>query len=156
MTVSDTVVAEVESRCNCGFIRGNIANESFYCFPDSENTVTYRAKIIQTKSVSPSRLIDFISQWIAEDGFGKMPKLFFVVDKICEVSISSFADPECSNQPADNNIIAIVGGVVGGSVLVIIISITLIILVIAFLLFKSHQAKLTLGHEDEHRYVRMC
>ena len=79
--ISGTVVAEVESRCRCGFTSNNILEASFQCFPGSNDAVTYRAKLVETSSFSTSDLIDFISQWISEDGIARVQLVLIRVDK---------------------------------------------------------------------------
>ncbi len=65
------------------------------------------------------------------------------VDKSCQVEISSLADTECTNQLAgSSDIVAVVGGVVG---VFIVIGITIVVIVIAVLVFKSRREKLTVN-----------
>ena len=154
--ISGTVVAEVESRCGCGFTSNNILEASFQCFPGSNDAVTYRAKLVETSSFSTSDLIDFISQWISEDGIARVQLVLIRVDKSCQVAIPSFSDTECTSQPptlpteGDNpgaGDTAVIGGVVGAIIAVLIIAIAVV--VIAVLVLNSRRAKLKLQRDPK-------
>ena len=110
--------------------------------------MTYRAKLVETSSFSNSDLIDFISQWVSEDGVIRVQFVLIRVDRSCQVAISSFADTECTSQSTEGGgDIAVIGGVVGCIVVVLIIAIAVV--VIAALVLNSRRAKLKLQREPK-------
>ncbi len=134
--VISTFVAEVESHCGCGFSSMVITSPRFRCFPESDRAVTFRA------TLTDSRLLTPIQDWIQTNGFITIQNVLIEVDKTCQVQISSLADTECNTIPVGSeSSTAVIGGVVGGVVIVLIIAVTVI--VIAVLVFKSRREKLT-------------
>ncbi len=132
--------ASVESQCGCGFSSMVITSPVFRCFPESSVAVTFRA------TLTDSRLLTPIQDWIQTNGFITIQSVLNEVDKTCQVQISSLADTECNNVPVnDESSVAVIGGVVGGVVIVLIIAVTIavILIVIAVLVFKSRREKLT-------------
>ncbi len=108
--------ASVESQCGCGFSSMVITSPVFRCFPESSIAVTFRA------TLTDSRLLTPIQDWIQTNGFITIQSVLNEVDKTCQVQISSLADTECNNVPVnDESSAAVIGGVVGGVVIVLII-----------------------------------
>ncbi|XP_064386138.1 mucin-2-like isoform X3 [Halichondria panicea] len=133
--VISTFVAEVESHCGCGFSSMVITSPRFRCFPESDRAVTFRA------TLTDSRLLTPIQEWIQTNGFITIQNVLIEVDKTCQVQILSLADTECNTIPVGSeSSAAVIGGVVG-VVIVLIIAVTVI--VIAVLVFKSRREKLT-------------
>ena len=130
---------EVESHCGCGFSSMVMTAPLFRCFPGSDRAVTFRA------TLTDSRLLTPIQDWIQTNGFIPIQNVLIEVDKSCQVEISSLADTECTNQPTaagSSDLTAVVGGVVG---VVIVVGITIVVIVIAVLVFKSKREKLTVN-----------
>ena len=132
---------EVKSYCGCGFSSMVMTAPLFRCFPGSSTAVTFRA------TLTDSRLLTPIQDWIQTNGFLPIQNVLMEVDKSCQVEIASLADTECSNQPTaagSSDITAVVGGVVGG-VLIIVVGVTIVVIVIAVLVFKSRRERLTVN-----------
>ena len=110
--------------------------------------MTYRAKLVETSSFSTSDLIDFISQWISEDGIARVQLVLIRVDKSCQVAIPSFSDTECTSQPGGGDT-AVIGGVVGAIIALLIIAIAVVVIVIAVLVLNSRRAKLKLQRDPK-------
>ena len=132
-----TFAAKMESHCGCGFSSMVMTAPLFRCFPGSSTAVTFRA------TLTDSRLLTPIQDWIQTNGFIPIQNVLIEVDKSCPVEISSLADTECTNQPTaagSSDITAVVGGVVGGVVgVVIVVVVGIVIIVIAVLVFKSRR-----------------
>ena len=143
--VMSEFATEVESHCGCGFLSVVITAPLFRCFPGSDKAVTFRA------TLTDSRLLTPIQDWIQTNGFIPIQNVLIEVDKSCPVQVSSLADTECTNQPTaagGSDIAAVVGGVVGGVVgvvIVLIIVVGIVVIVIAVLVFKSRREKLTVN-----------
>ena len=138
--MTEALVLELESFCQCGFTSMNIKEPSFQCFSGSSEAATYRAEI-------NGRFIDTIAQWISEDGIIRVQMVLIRVDSSCQVAITSLGDPECIVSPGGNP--AVVGGVVGAIIAVLIIAIAVVVIVIAALVLNSRRAKLTLQRDPK-------
>ncbi len=135
--VRSMFAAEVESHCGCGFSSMVITSPRFRCFPESSTAVTFRA------TLTDSRLLTPIQDWIQTNGFIPIQSVLIEVDKTCQVEISSLADTECNTIPVGSeSSAAVIGGVVGGVVIVLIVAVTITVIVIAVLVFKSRREKL--------------
>ncbi|XP_064386134.1 mucin-2-like isoform X4 [Halichondria panicea] len=135
--VRSMFAAEVESHCGCGFSSMVITSPRFRCFPESSTAVTFRA------TLTDSRLLTPIQDWIQTNGFISIQSVLIEVDKTCQVEISSLADTECNTIPVGSeSSAAVIGGVVGGVVIVLIVAVTITVIVIAVLVFKSRREKL--------------
>ncbi len=136
--VMSMFAASVESDCGCGFSSMVITSPVFRCFPESSTAVTFRA------TLTDSRLLTPIQDWIQTNGFIPIQSVLIEVDKSCQVQISSLADTECTTVLASSDSsAAVIGGMVGGVVIVLIIAVTITVIVIAVLVFKSRREKLT-------------
>ena len=138
--VTRAFAAEVETHCECGFTAPMITAPLFRCFPQSTNAVTLRARLID------SRFLPALEDWVQKNGLIPTEGILIEVDKTCQVAITSLADAECTSQSVtSDNSVVVIGGVVGGVVMVLIIAITVTVISLAALLFKSKKQKLTMG-----------
>ncbi len=132
--VMSTFAVEVESHCRCGFSSVVLISPVFRCFPESSTAVTFRA------TLTDSRLLTPIQDWIQTNGFIPIQSVLIEVDKSCQVEITSLADTECSTiLDSGESSAAVIGGVVGGVVIVLIVAVTITVIVIAVLVFKSRR-----------------
>lgn len=141
-TVTTIFVNEVETHCQCGFSIEAVMGSSFKCFPGSSAAVTFRATLID----SP-RFLTSIKAWIQTNGIIQFQDTVIMVDKKCQVIVTSLADTECTSQTTPW---AIIGGAVGGVVLIIVIIIALIIIVALVL---GHRKKKLIIQENAFEYV---
>ncbi len=132
--VMSMFAASVESDCGCGFSSMVITSPVFRCFPESDRAVTFRA------TLTDSRLLTPIQDWIQTNGFIPIQSVLIEVDKSCQVQISS---TECTTVLASSESSATVIGGVGGVVIVLIIVVGVVVIVIAVLVFKRRREKLT-------------
>ena len=97
MDIVKAIISNLVSRCGCGLTADHVTQRGFQCFPSSPQAVTYRAELRGTREASVEDLLQDMQQWI-QDGVS-FPIQFQIlqVDSFCDVSISSFADPECRN-----------------------------------------------------------
>ena len=161
------MVQNTERLCQCGFNAEYITEDAFQCFPNSDQQVTFRARLHETVHATSVQLIQDIEVWINRGTSIAVQGVRVNID-ICPVVISSFEDPQCldeMSQPTtpsemmpstsmetssdsittetavlDNtdNTAAIVGGVVA-VMIVLILAMTFI--VIAVLVTKNHKYK---------------
>ena len=99
--VVSSIVSNVEQRCHCGFTSSQIRQAGFQCFSDCEDAVTYRAELHENGRATVSELVQFIEDWITEDGgVGILTQsLFVTIDGSCDVMITSRVETECQPRP---------------------------------------------------------
>ena len=138
------MVQNTERLCQCGFNADYITDSAFQCFPNSDQQVTFRAKLHGTAHATSSQLTEYIQQWINRGTSIAVQGVRINVD-ICPVVISSFEDPQCSDetiQPDFSSTAAIFGGVVA---VVLIFAVTVII--IAALMTKNRKYKYSINQD---------
>ena len=145
------VVQNTERLCQCGFNADYITDCAFQCFPNSDQQVTFRAKLHGTAHVTSIQLIEDTQQWVNTKAPVAVQGVRVNIDT-CPVAITSFQDPQCpeTTQPTSDstttettldtadNTVAIVGGVVG-VMIGLILAMTFI--VIAVLVTKNRKFK---------------
>ena len=149
--VTVALATEVEAHCKCGFTVDIISLLLFRCFPQSTNTVTLRAKLID------STLLSAVQDWVQDSGLLPIQNILIEVDKSCELTVSSFADTECIGEPTtttpdptvtsiavvnDDSMAVIWRVVVGIVVCLLIIAFAITAIVIVILLFKCKNKNL--------------
>ena len=88
------MVQNTERLCQCGFNAEHITDDAFQCFPNSDQKVTFRARLHGTAPATSSQLIENIQQRVDM----KMPVAVQGVrvnTDACPVAIISFGDPQC-------------------------------------------------------------
>ena len=126
----------VEERCQCGFTMINILEPKFLCFAESEDAVTYRAKIIGTGVDSPTDIAILIQNWIAPG-----PRVDFGIVLIA-------VDGSC---PTEMSQTSVVGGALGGVLVLILIVLRVIIALIVYCwIHKKRSGKLEITKD---RYI---
>ena len=146
------MVQNTERLCQCGFNAEYITDYAFQCFPNSDQQVTFRARLHETAHATSVQLIEDIEQWVNTGMSIAVQGVRINID-ICPVAISSFEDPQCldemsqpttpsemttSDSTTTDNTAAIVGGVVA---VIIILAVTIIVIVIAILVTKNRKYK---------------
>ena len=146
MDIVHQVLNQLSSTCHCE-ITTKILNEgSFACFKDSEKTVTYRAKLSGTSSLSTAFLLSLLEDWVSSGPVVKVGGVLMRVDPQYQVPISSLSEEEClrtisstsettieyeenGNSQRTDTIPAIVGSTVCG-LFVFIVAATIIAIVV--------------------------
>ena len=146
------MVRNTERLCRCGFSAEHITDYALQCFPNSDQQVTFRARLHETVHATSVHLIEDVEQWVNTGMSIAVQGVRINID-ICPVAISSFEDPQCldemsqpttpsemttSDSTTTDNTAAIVGGVVA---VIIILAVTIIVIVIAILVTKNRKYK---------------
>ena len=150
------MVENTERLCQCGFNAEYITDYAFQCFPNSDQQVTFRARLHETVHATSVQLIKDIEFWINQGTSIAVQGVRINID-ICPVVISSFEDPQCLDEmlqpttPSEmmpstetalldttNITAAIVGGVVA-VMIGLILAVTVIVIVV--LVTKNHKYK---------------
>ena len=97
------VVQNTERPCQCGFNAENITDSAFQCFPNSDQQVTFRARLHETVHATSVQLIEYIQQWVDKEISIVVQSVRFNIDT-CLVAITSFRDPQCpeTTQPTSD------------------------------------------------------
>ena len=136
------VVHNTDELCQCGFNAEHITDYAFQCFPNSDQHVTFRARLHGTAHANSSQLIKDIQQWVNTEIPVAVQGVRVNIDT-CPVAITSFQDPQCpeTTQPtsdtADTTAV-IVGGVIAGMIVLIL---PMTVIVIAVLVTKNRKFK---------------
>ena len=143
--ITNAVVQSINQRCQCGLSAECITEGAFQCFENSDQQVTFRARLHGTAQVTSSQLLVYLETFAAQtDSTIAVQGLRLNVDRSCSVVINSFGDPQCTTETTTENTTAIVGGVVA---VIVVIAITIIIITIAAFITRSHRAKFSI-HQD--------
>ena len=143
--ITTAVVQSINQHCQCGLSAECITEGAFQCFENSEQQVTFRARLHGTAQVTSSQLLVYLETFAAQtDSTIAVQGLRLNVDRSCPIVINSFGDPQCTTETTTENTAAIVGGVVA---VIVVIAITIIIITIAAFITRSHRAKFSV-HQD--------
>ena len=101
--VRNAVVQNTERLCQCGFNAEYITDYAFQCFPNSDQQVTFRAKVHGTAHATSSQLTEDIQQWVNTEMPVAVQGVRVNIDT-CPVAITSFRDPQCpeTTQPTSD------------------------------------------------------
>ena len=143
--ITNAVVQSINQLCQCGLSADCISDSAFQCFPNSEQHVTFRARMCGTALASSSELLDDLGTFVSRtESTIAVQGVSLDVDSSCSVAINTFNDTGCpppTISPSDNTA-AIIGGVV-----VVVVVMAVVIIVFAVLVANHHRAKLS-THQD--------
>ena len=91
------MVQNTERLCRCGFNAEYITDYAFQCFPNSDQQVTFRARLHETVHTTSVHLIEDVEQWVNTGMSIAVQGVRINID-ICPVAISSFEDPQCPDE----------------------------------------------------------
>ena len=125
------MVQNINQHCQCGLSAECITEGAFQCFENSEQQVTFRARLHGTSEVTSSQLVAYLETYFAEvDSTIAIQGVRLDVDKSCPLVINSFSDLQCTTATTSDstttmaaqsdNTAAIIGGVVAVIVVVTI------------------------------------
>ena len=153
--ITNEVVQNINQRCQCGLSAEGITEGAFQCFENSDQQVTFRARLHGTAQVTSSQLVAYLEIFVSQrDSTIAVQGLRLDVDRSCSVVINSFGDPQCTTATtsdstttvaAQSDTVAIIGGVVA---VIVVVAVTIIIVaLIAVFVTRSRRAKFSV-HQD--------
>ena len=77
-----------------------IDKQSFACYAESPNHVTFRARLEGTPERGSGSLISLIDKWVSDGAGISVTGVLMTVDPKCSVAISSLGEGECLPPPA--------------------------------------------------------
>jgi len=166
--ITSAVLKELDDQCHCQIPSNTINDESFACFDDSANYVTYRARLRGTSAVNGTSLFSLIENWATSGPAIRVRGVLMRVDTQCSVAISNFNDEECTaptvgstNTTAatdmteatgstravqSGNTPAIVGGVVA---VVTVLTVTVGIIAVVALVVRSRHREISFKKTEQ-------
>ena len=149
------MVQNINQLCQCGLSTEYITESAFQCFPNSEQQVTFRARLHGTARVTSSQLIGYLEAFVSRtDSTIAVQGLRLDVDSSCSIAINTFGDPQCTTTTTTSESIATeaalpdnTAAIVGGVVAVIVIVVVTVIITIAIVVMKSRRGSFSL-HRD--------
>ena len=111
--ITNAVVQNVNQRCQCGLSAECITEGAFQCFENSDQQVTFRARLCGTAQTNTSLLLAHLKTFVSQtDSTIAVQGVRLDVDSSCPVFIHSFGDPQCTITTTSDSTAAIIGGVV--------------------------------------------
>ena len=142
------VVQDINQLCQCGLSAERITESAFQCFENSDQQVTFRARLHGTAQVTSSQLLTYLETFVSQtDSTIAVQGLRLDVDRSCPVVINSFGDPQCTSTTTADNTAAIIGGVVAVIVVMILAVTVIIIITIVAFVIRSRSARSSI-HQD--------
>ena len=162
------MVQSINQHCQCGLNAECITEGAFQCFENTNQQVTFRARLCGIAQTNTSLLLAYLETFVAQtDSTIAVQGVRLDVDSSCSVIINSFGDPQCTltDSTAANpsvttptttsdsatvagqsdNTVAIIGGVVA-VIVVVAVTIIMIALIVAFVT-RSHRAKFSVNQD---------
>ena len=157
--ITSEVQKELATLCQCSVSGDNIALQSFACFDQHDDSVSYRAQLVGDSAISADELLYFINSWILSGPIIRVAGVLMRMDSACTAAISDFSDDECFNKTDTSSSQTDVSGpIVGGVVAVIVILVVTvtIVIIIVFLLIKrrAHHDHLSINRGEEYVYLK--
>ena len=163
--ITSSVLKGLTDSCHCQVSISSIDEESFVCFEESENYVTYRARLNGTLIKNSA---SFIKEWVSSGPNIHVRRVLMRVDTQCSVVISDFSEEECSGPSSEthdvtttfitddgrreddqsDNTPAIVGGV-AAVIIVLIVTVGVTCIAVVALVVWSRQGKLPIKKAEE-------
>ena len=149
------MVQNINQHCQCGLSAECITEGAFQCFRNSDQQVTFRARLCGTAQTNNSLLLAYLETFVTQtDSTNAMQGVRLDVNSSCSVIINSFGDPQCTLTATtdsttmtgqSDNTVAIIGGVVA---VIVVVAVTIIImaLIVAFVT-RSHRAKFSVNQD---------
>ena len=96
--ITNGVVQNINQLCRCGFGTEHITECAFQCFENSEQQVTFRARLHGTSQVPSSQIIVHLQTYFTQDTPPTIAVqgLHLNVDNSCPITINTFGDPQCT------------------------------------------------------------
>ena len=122
MDVTSAILQVVQDSCQCVYGQSEVDGKLFRCFDGSEDSVTYRARLLATAEVGTQSLVSSLEQWVAAGSSVMVESGPLMVDSGCSVEISNPQQGECGAQ---NNAAMVAGAMAGGVMAVSVIAVLL-------------------------------
>ena len=141
--IADAVVQNINQLCQCELSVEYITESAFQCFANSEQQVTFRARLHGIAQVTSSQLIAYLGTFVFRtDSTIAVQGLRLDVDSSCSIAINTFGDPQCPTATTTSDSTAVIIGGVIAVIVVVVVAVTVIVIAIAVI--KSRRASFSL------------
>ena len=158
------MVQIINQRCQCGLSVECILEDAFQCFENSDQQVTFRARLCGTAQTNTSLLLEHLETFVSQtDSTIAVQGVRLDVDSSCSVVINSFGDPQCTITTTSDSTAAspsvttpmttldstttVVSQAIVGGVVAVIVVVAVTIIAIAAMITRSRRAKSSV-HQD--------
>ena len=93
--LTSLITEGIEEKCQCGFAESHITEGRFLCFSQTENHVTFRARLFENSQISLNQLVLYLEEWIAETDTVLIQGGYLGINKSCDSLIPHAQSPEC-------------------------------------------------------------
>ena len=113
MDITSAILQVVQDSCQCVYGQSEVDGELFRCFDGSEDSVTYRARLLATAEVDTQSLVSSLEEFVRAGNSVMVESAALMVDSDCGVEVSSLRQEECGAQS-----VAVAGGVLAVSAVI--------------------------------------
>ncbi len=150
--IDSNIASVLMGQCQCSIdVDTTITNGGFQCFPDSPESVTYRAQVHGTSEVVASDFIRIIENWLTTGPSLNVKAQFLNVHTSCQVSITSIDETKCVPSSIETTMFSNTEETTSGGFSIVIIAIiiavvcviaiALVIILSIFILCRLRTAK---------------
>ena len=140
----------IRDRCACDFNSENIAESLFSC-RSSEAQVVFKAEIFfysdQPEQLSADNITRFVSAWVSSGSSLTVAGVVLSVDPSCPVVVESLTTEDCVQSLPSNEFVnessIIIWGPVIGTIIIITVLVTVVLLFFCFQQRKSRSTSLS-------------
>ena len=130
--IENTMAQNVARLCRCEFNSAFLSNSQLRCFEESPQIVTFRSQLSETSQTSTVELVSYIELWISDSEGVAVDGVFLGFQTTCSLVINSLDAIECpgGSTDANDNLVAIVGGVMAAVLLFILVGVAIVTLTV--------------------------
>ena len=114
MDITSAILQLVQDSCQCVYGQSEVDGELFRCFDGSEDSVTYRARLLATTEVDTQSLVSSLEEFVRAESSVVVESAALMVDSDCSVEVSSLRQEECGVQST-----AVLAGAVAGGAMAV-------------------------------------
>ena len=145
--------------CQCSVTGDNIALQSFACFDQHDDSVSYRAQLIGDFAISADELLSFLNNWILSGPIIHVTGVLMRIDSTCTAAISDLSDDKCFSKTDTSSSQTDTSGPIAGGVVaaIVILAVTVTIIAIIIFLHIKKQARhdhFTINKGEEYVYLK--
>ena len=137
--VTAMIIDNVNQACpECVLTPDRITDSFWKCFPESPQSVTYRAMVHGTSDRTSAEVVTAIESLVRSDVPIRVLSVEYSFVSECEVQIFTEGDEKCQTSSSTSLLVPIVGGALGG---VIVVTLCVIIVILAVVIRRKRRSK---------------
>ena len=139
MDITSAILQVVQDSCQCVYGQSEVDGELFRCFDGSEDSVTYRARLLATAEVDTQSLSSYLEEWVAAGSSVVVGGVVLSVDEDCSGEIADLLQEEegCRAEGTSSDSTGVVAGaVVGATVAVLAVATVAVLIIVVIVILK--------------------